>query len=266
MVIDSAHGALRPFAPTEIQAHKGIVRLKPVASPRLRLVCFPFAGGSAAAFHRWGRDLPDDIELIALQYPGRGGRFREPRLTELSALIDDAQSAVLTLSDRPLVFFGHSMGASIAFELARRLERVDASTPRLLFLSGRASPDSRISLGQRHKLADAALLTHLRDLAGTPDEVLDNQDLLDLLLPVLRSDLQAIETWVTQDFSPVQVPLVVFGGLDDPIVPAHTLDGWRAFSAAFQKRVFPGHHFFINEHQSLLLALMLSRLREAGIY
>lgn len=248
-----------------IAPHKGVVRLKPVQAPRVRLVCFPFAGGSAAAFHRWGQELPDDVELVAIQYPGRGARFRDPRLTDLADMVNDAQAALATISDRPLVFFGHSMGASIAFELARRLERSGAG-PKMLFLSGRASPDSRASLGHRHRLPDSELLSHLRDLAGTPDEVLANQDLLDLLLPVLRSDLQAIETWVTQDFAPVSVPMVVFGGLDDPIVPVSSLDGWRGFASVFQKRVFPGHHFFINDHQSLVIALMLSRLREAGLY
>lgn len=247
-------------------AHKGIVRLRPVSVPRVRLVCFPFAGGSAAAFHRWGQDLPDDIELIALQYPGRGGRFREPGMTNLSALVDDAYAAVQSLGDVPLVFFGHSMGASVAFELTRRLQREHSAQPLLLFLSGRAAPDSRASLGERHKLPDAALLAHLRDLAGTPDEILNNQDLLDLLLPVLRSDLQAIETWQSDDPSPVAAPIVVFGGLDDPIVSVTMLDGWSKFTRAFQKRVFPGNHFFINEHQSLLLALMISRLRETGNY
>jgi medium-chain acyl-[acyl-carrier-protein] hydrolase len=253
------HASLAPLKP-----HKGIVRLKPVESPRLRLVCFPYAGGSAAAFHRWGLDLPDDIELLSLQYPGRGGRFREPRLTHLAPIVNDACDALESLVDVPLAFFGHSMGATVAFEVARLLEQKHKGVPATLFLSGRGAPDSRELLPLRYVLPDSGLIEHLRDLAGTPDEVLSNPDLLEMLLPVLRSDLQAIETWVTADFRAISAPIVVFGGVDDPIAPVHSLDGWSRFSSSVQKRLFPGRHFFINEHQSLMIALMLSRLRELG--
>ncbi len=249
-----------------MQLHKGMVRLKPVASPRLRLVCFPFAGGSAAAFHRWGLDLPEDIELLAVQYPGRGGRFREHCLTDLAPVIDDAFEAIQSVTDVPVAFFGHSMGATVAFEVARRLERTQRARPVLLLLSGRAAPDSPDPLGERHKLPEAGLLAHLRDLAGTPEEVLANPDLLAMLMPILRADLQAIETWTSLDRQPVSSPMVVFGGIDDPIVAPASLDGWTRFGALVQKRLFPGNHFFINEHQSLLISLMLSRLRELGHY
>jgi surfactin synthase thioesterase subunit len=232
-------------------------------TPRLRLFCMPFAGGQASVFASWASDLGSDVELRALSLPGRGARFAEPALENLGALLDTIEPLMLPLLTAPFALFGHSMGATIAFELARRLRRRGGPLPLHLFVSGARSPRRLQSTDTLHAFSDAQLIEQLRLLGGTPDEILRNPQLLALALPSLRSDLRLLERWVSPEEPPLPLPLTALGGRNDPRVSADELALWRAHtSGAFTVQLFSGDHFYLlNEREALLASLRRALFR-----
>lgn len=243
-----------------------ILRLKPALAPRLRLVCFPYAGGNAVAYHPWGAQLPSDIELLAVQYAGRGARFHEPPHTRLVDLLNDIQTDIETLDDVPMAFFGHSMGATVAFELTHRLVAREGAVPIHLFLSARSGPRSGEAWPSGSpSLDDASLLSRLHALSGTSDELLANPEMVQLMLRTLRADLQALCSWHHEVGEPLQVPITALGGNEDPFVPVQALDTWRPHTAEqFTRLVYPGNHFYIRSAYPQLLRLMVGCLRDAA--
>lgn len=242
-----------------------MLRLKPVAAPSLRLVCFPYAGGNAVAYYPWAGPLPGDVELLAVQYAGRGSRFVESPHTRLVDLLDDIQPDIETLNDAPMAFFGHSMGATVAFELTRRLVAGGGVVPRHLFLSGRSGPQPGEGRPPGSPaLDDASLLARLHALSGTPPELLSDPEMVQLMLRTLRADLQALYSWRHEAGEPLPVPITALGGTEDPFVPVQALDTWRRHTAeAFTSLVYPGNHFYIRSAYPQLLHLMVERLRDA---
>lgn len=227
------------------------------ASPRARLLCFPFAGGNAGSFAHWASHLPADVELWAMQPPGRATRIAEPPLTTMGLLLDQVEPFVTRALDCPTVFFGHSMGAIVGFELCRRLRRRGAALPAALVLSGREPPQHRSAGRLLHQLSNAQLRDELRRLGGTPEELLRLPDLLDLVLPALRADLACIEMWEHAAEPPLPIPLIVLGGADDREADPEQLPGWRPHSAiGCSVHIFSGDHFFINEHSAAIMQLV----------
>jgi len=230
-------------------AERWLWRLRALSRPRCRLFCMPYAGGTAATFREWSACLPGDIEVIALQYPGRASRLHEPPLTQLRLFIKAICDAVAPLADRPFAFFGHSMGATLAYEVARALRDQGARQPEFLFLSGQSAPHLPRVRPKLHALRDDQLVLALRALNGTQDELLCQPELLEIFLPALRADLEAVETWEHVAGAPLNMPLHIFGGSDDPEVPVERLRGWAEHSTApCRLLVLPGDHFFINAH------------------
>lgn len=233
------------------------LRPKPLAQPRLRLFCFPYAGGSATVYHSWPASLPNDIELLAAQYPGRATRLREAPCLRLDAILDDLEQSIAALLDRPYAFFGHSMGATIAFELARRLQASSKPLPKHLFLSGRSAPQLPPVKQAIHALDEAEFMAAMREMNGTPAEILEHRELMEMMLPILRADFQALETWEYRSSAPLAIPVSVFGGIGDDGVPMENLDAWSAVTTGkFKRHMFPGDHFFLNHHHSAMLNIV----------
>jgi medium-chain acyl-[acyl-carrier-protein] hydrolase len=233
------------------------IRPKPVANPRLRLFCFPYAGGSAAIYHQWPSRLSPDIELLAVQYPGRATRLRDTLRTDLNLLLDDIEEAITPLLDKPFAFFGHSMGATVSYELTRRLRAAHKPLPTHLFLSGRSAPHLPAVKPPVHNLPDEAFLESMRDLNGTPTELLEHGELMEMMLPIIRADFQMLETWKHQPSSPLAIPISVFGGLADNGVPMENLDAWAACTTGKMKRhMFPGDHFFLHQQYPAMLNII----------
>lgn len=238
-----------------------------IAAPRprasLRLFCFPYSGGGAAIYHTWGELLPPEIELCAVRLPGREGRYAEPPLRRLDALLPLLLDGLLPSMERRFAFFGHSLGALIAFELTRSLRRAQRELPAHLFVSGRRAPDAaerRPGEAPLHTLPDAELIGELRQLEGTPDEVLATPELLELVLPTIRADFELGETYAYRAEPPLGCPITAMGGDADVDVTPEDLARWRAHTAGpFVKAVLPGGHFFLHtQHRELLAAMSVA--------
>ncbi|MBS0307896.1 MAG: thioesterase [Proteobacteria bacterium] len=245
-------------------ANHTFLRPRPALNPRLRLICFPYAGGSATVYHPWAAAVPADIELIAVQYPGRATRLREAPCTDLAALLDDIERAIPPLLDRPFAFFGHSMGATVAYELARRLQLAGKPLPQYLFLSGRSAPQLPVTRKPIHALPEGEFLDAMRNMNGTPAEILEHRELMEMMLPIIRADFQALETWQHHDAPMLAIPMSMFGGIADAAVPMENLDAWSACTSGKMKRhMFPGDHFFLHQHYPAMLNIITRALDSA---
>lgn len=235
---------------------------KPQAQPRVRLVCFPHAGGGATAFRLWRERMPAHVELSAVQLPGRGGRLRETPIDSLPALTELITSELLPYLDRPYVFFGHSMGAVLALEVARAAMRAGREPPSHLFLSARRPPHLPRLEPDLHRLPDDAFLKVLGTrFGGVPAEVLQEPELLSLVLPALRADITALETFSPPEAEPLKCAITAYGGGEDRLVTVEQLHAWRSYtSGPFRVRQFPGGHFYLQSAQNELLSDIAAHL------
>jgi medium-chain acyl-[acyl-carrier-protein] hydrolase len=235
---------------------------QPRPSAPLRLFCFPYAGMGASAYRPWAAELPADVELCAVQPPGRETRMREPAFADLSQLAAAIGEHILPLLDRPFVFFGHSMGALTAFEVARRLARSGGATPAYLIASAHQAPRLPRRESPLHELPDAAFVAEIqRRYGGIPDEVLAHRELLELLLPGLRADMTAIERYEYQPGEPLGCPILAIGGTFDARVSVADLEAWRdETTAEFSTRRLHGGHFFIQNARAQVIDILATAL------
>jgi surfactin synthase thioesterase subunit len=230
---------------------------------RLRLFCFPYAGSGASIFRTWSDALPADVEVCPIQFPGRGTRLMETPFTQLSPLVQALAQALVPLLDKPFAFFGHSLGALVSFELARQLRRQAGIQPIHLFVSADRAPQIPQRDRPIHALPEREFLAELSRLNGIPGKVLEEPDLMQILLPVLRADFAVYETYAYSAEAPLNCPFSIFGGLQDTRVSRGDLEAWRnQTSVSFSLQMFPGDHFFLNTTQPLLLQLLSQELRE----
>lgn len=229
----------------------------------VRLFCVPYAGGRAAAYAPWPVALAPDVQVCAIELPGRGMRWGEAAITRMSVLLELLADAIEPHLDRPFAVFGHSLGALIAFELVATLERRGARAPSLLIVSGSPPPGIRATRRMLHDLADDELVAALRDLNGTPREVLENEELMSLMLPMLRADFALSETHQVRPDASVAVPMLALGGDRDPHAPCRGIEAWRRHtSGAFATYVLAGDHFFIHSAHDAMLAVVRRTLAE----
>lgn len=236
-------------------------RFRTPGNASARLVCFPHAGGSASFYYPFARALAPDVEVLAVQYPGRQDRSREPGIDDVGVLADGVVAALLPLlDDRPMALFGHSMGATVGYEVARRLEHGAGVRPELLFASGRRAP-SRHRAESVHLKDDEGLADHIRQLGGTYGDLLSDPDLLRMILPAVRVDYRAIETYRHRPGPELNCPVVVLTGSDDPVVTVDEAVDWsRHTTRGHTLDVFPGGHFFLNDVRDEVVALVAGRM------
>lgn len=221
-------------------------RFHPADVARSQLLCLPHAGGSASYFFGVSRALSPEIDVLAVQYPGRQDRLREPCVSSVHELADQLVAAIEPLTDRPITLFGHSLGASIGYEVALRLEAAGIE-PTGLFASGRRAPH-RNRQERTHLLPDAGLIAEVKALAGTDSSLLDDEDVLRMVLPAIRGDYTAAETYTYRPGPLLNCPVVALTGESDPKVSVEDADGWREHTnGEFELAVFPGGHFYLNE-------------------
>jgi surfactin synthase thioesterase subunit len=229
---------------------------------RTELVCFPHAGASATYFHPTSRHFAPGVDVLAVQYPGRQNRRREPLIPRLDQLADEIFEVLLSVPAKPRVFFGHSMGATLAFEVAQRLEHKGHNAPDGLVLSGRRAPSTHRD-ETVHLRSDEGVLTELRELSGTNPAFLADPELVAMVLPAIRNDYQAIETYTARPGITVRCPIKVLLGDADPKVTPDEGAQWREHTTGqFSLRTFAGGHFFIETHSGEVTSEIAAALRE----
>ncbi|MGD1856293.1 MAG: thioesterase II family protein [Leptolyngbyaceae cyanobacterium] len=240
-----------------------IRRGTPNPNASLRCFCLPYAGGSARIFQTWSQSLPENVEVCALELPGHGMRLTEQPFDNWDAVLEAISQVILPLCDRPFVFFGHSMGALISFELARYCRRHNLPMPSHLYVSGHRAPQLPDPEDPVHNLPEQAFREKLTRLQGTPPAVLNSEEFMAMLLPVLRADFTLCETYQYRTEPPLPCLITAFGGTQDPTTQRGRLRAWRAQTQAkFTRHVLPGKHFFIHSEQvSLLNHLKISLMR-----
>lgn len=228
----------------------------------LRLFCFPFGGGGASFYRTWSKGLPPEVEVCAVQLPGRESRLREEPFTELLPLVTTLSEIMGTCIDIPFAFFGHSMGSLIGFELTRQLRREGKRGPVHLFVSGRRAPQIKNNDPPKHDLPKEEFIEAIRSYNGTPELILREPELLELFLPILRADFSVLETYRYTEEHPVECAITAFGGLEDRKAKYEDLRAWKDQTCdGFRVKVFPGDHFYLKDAREELLEEIAKDLR-----
>lgn len=231
-----------------------IRRFHPAPASAPRLVCFPHAGGSAPFYFRMSEALCRRAEILAVQYPGRQDRRAEQPICDIQTLADQIFLALQDWMGDRLIFFGHSMGAIAAFEVARKMQQA-GEQPAALVVSGRRAP-SRVREPQGiHLRSDEGVIAELKKLSGTDNSVLDDDEMLAMILPAVRSDYRAIETYTYQPGPVLSSPITAFVGDHDPQVTLDEARAWREHTTGeFELRIFSGGHFYLVSRQEEVIS------------
>ncbi|MFJ3928519.1 thioesterase II family protein [Streptomyces sp. NPDC090022] len=235
-------------------------RYTTAAAPRLRLLCLPHAGGSASFFHTWGHAFGDDVEVLTVRYPGRQERIAEEPWTSLEELAAALTEELEPYLDAPLALFGHSMGATLAYEIALALPRRHGVRPHLLMVSCRKAPHlltpRTAALGD-----DDAIVEEVKRLGGTDSALLDDPDLRELVLPAIRADFTAVARYAARPGLPLPCPVVGYVGDSDPDIPAADVAAWSGISPyGFELKTLPGGHFYLMDREAELVGDIRARL------
>ncbi|PSL51989.1 surfactin synthase thioesterase subunit [Saccharothrix carnea] len=247
---------------------KWVQHPRPNPEAGLSLVCLPYSGGRASVYKGLAALLPDDVEVCAVELPGHGRRFAEAPMTSLRPLVEQLADVVAEQVRRPYVLLGYSVGALIGFETARELARRGRPGPRALFVAAARAPHLRSPRRPLHELSRAELVGGLHELAGQHNAMLDNEELVDVMLPVLRADLGLDETYVREPGPPLDCPIAAFGGSEDRTVPRPDLEAWREHTTGgFSVTTLPGGHFFLDAAPELFAEALTDAMKrlERGV-
>ncbi len=238
------------------------IRLSKEGEEAVRMFCFPYSGGSAQAFLPFAEKLPLHVAVYAYEMPGRGRRFQDSLAESLNFLVNEAVDGLLSFQDNcRFVFFGHSLGGIISFETARELRRRKMPLPMHLYVSAKRAPHIPLTEPPVSKLPHDEFVEKLKVLGGTPDEILANQEILELMVPILQNDFKMFETYVYQQEPPLECPITAFGGLQDKFVTPDDIQKWSEHTERlFTRHVFNGRHFFIQSHFDEVIDIILKTL------
>ncbi len=240
-----------------------LLSLPPPMTTRLKLFCFPHAGGGGSAFVRWPPRLPVDVHVCPVQLPGRENRYSEP-LPRSGTQLVTAIATQVPFGDGPFAFFGHSMGSVVALEVARALRKGGRTLPRLIIASASTPPQFGYGHITLHQAQGPELIRQLR-MYGTPEAVMAHQELLELAIPIVQNDSRLVNEYRHAPEPPLPVPLVVYSADSDPTVPTERLDAWRELtSARFARRTFRGGHMYLHPGDDAFFSALSEDLATAA--
>lgn len=228
----------------------------------IKIFCFPYSGGTAQLFQVLARMVPPGLGVYALEMPGRGRRFRDKPPDFLSSLVNEAIGGMrLLLEGKDYILFGHSLGGLVAFETVRELRRRSLRLPKHLFVSGVRAPNVPRREEITYALPHNEFIRKLKQMGGTPDEVLENKELLELMVPILRHDFKLYETYIYKVEKPLECPITAFGGTLDEYVIQADIEGWSEHTMSiFSRYMFEDGHFFIHNHFKDIFDIMMKTL------
>jgi len=230
-------------------------QIKPNAD--LNLICFPYAGGSPTTYNSWVNFLPSNVELTIVQMPGRGARMFEPAHADMNKVIKELLTVIPKYLNKPYVLFGHSLGSRIAFELMSQLNALKLPLPVHFIASGSRGPHDISNKKHIYKLPDNEFIAELKELNGTPKAVLENIELMEIFLPLLRADFELADTYYYQEDNVFNCPISVLGGKDDVAISLEQLQSWQNFFVnKAEVHMVSGDHFFIDSHKTLCLEIV----------
>ena len=229
------------------------VRPQPLNNPTIKLFCFPFAGGSAANYMSWVKYLPSDVELIAVQLPGRANRFNETPFDDMSELIRELILPLKREANAPFIFFGHSLGSYLAYAAALKLQESHSPLPEHIICSGSGAPHISRRKENLHQLSSSAFIQRLKALNGTPSEILENKELIELMAPMLKADFQIADEYLP-DKTQLHSPMTVFMGSSDSDVAPERVKAWQELSTYHcPVDYFEGDHFYLLNNEGIVL-------------
>jgi len=235
---------------------------RPRSEARFCLFCLSHAGAGASTYRSWLNALPPEILVCPVQLPGREQRLREPAFTSVAVLVAALSEVLRSYRELPFAIYGHSMGALLAFELARQLRRTGGAQQKALFVSGRRAPQLPEQAAPIHQLPDDLFLRELTRMNGMQAELLDSTEFMEIMLPTIRADFELCETYRYLPEAPLNCSITAFGGLADPLAESTEIDRWREqTTSGFSSQMLPGGHFFIQTARADLLQLLRQELR-----
>ncbi|WP_444997358.1 thioesterase II family protein [Aliikangiella sp. IMCC44359] len=241
-----------------------LVKFNSNPNAKLRLICFPYAGGSAAIYRNWAKHI-EMAEVLCVQPPGRGERIGEPVIGSIEKVVEQLVDVLKNLDDKPFIFFGHSNGALISFEVAREMRRQSLRLPEHMILSAKRAPQLIKNQKISYNLPEEEFIEKVRNMKGTPEEVLNNKEIMQILLPLLRADFQISETYKFKDEEPLNIPFTLLGGVHDENIPEADVGAWEDNSA--KDSIFikiNGGHFFIHSHETQVIAHVKDVLKRSN--
>ncbi len=229
---------------------------------RLRLFCLPYAGGGASIYRLWQQSMPEDIQVCKIQLPGRENRINEQAIDSMEVMIKTLTKQLLAYLDKPFVFFGHSMGAMISYELARYLANYTPFAPYHIFVSACRTPDT-LNTQTTYHLSGDEFVESLRQRGGTNEVLLNNKEYMQMVEPTLRADLKLIEQWHHNNINKLDCPITVLGGVNDTLVSPALLKQWNRYTNnVFELKLFDGGHFFINDTSNSIVSIVANTLKQ----
>ncbi|OCQ21030.1 hypothetical protein A7985_14700 [Pseudoalteromonas luteoviolacea] len=230
----------------------------------VKLFCFPFAGGGTSTYANWAEKLSDDIQVVAVQPPGRSNRFFEPAFDSMGALIDDLLPRFIEQIDGQYMIFGHSLGSRVAYELITRLKKRGVQLPEHFFASGSRAAHLPCHDHEYHEMKDEAFIKKLEELNGTPKEVLENKELVNMILPTLRADFKIADSY-RAEMKKLPCSATIYSGRLDSSISMENLKAWRELFAEINAvKIFPGDHFFINSSEDMVLDHLTKVIETVG--
>jgi surfactin synthase thioesterase subunit len=226
------------------------------------MLCFPYAGGSASIYYEWSKLMPNEVEVIGIELPGRGKRFTEECNSQLDLLVSELSEAIINNIEPPFLFFGHSLGAVVSYEVARKLRKLHYPLPVLLIISGRAAPHLEVEREKIDNMSDFEFKQLLKRVNGIPEQAFQNNELMKLVLPIIRADFILSSSYVHQKEAPLPCSIVMFSGENDHGISIEHIRAWEEHTSCnFSYYIFEGDHFFIRKRTSQIINVISSIIK-----